>query len=151
MRGIFGVDPGWGITAVRIVLAVILLTAGVQKLRGGLDAVAGGFGKMGIPMPAVSGPFIVGLEVIGGALLLVGLFSRWIGLLFALQFVVATFYVKWAAQGFGAARLDLLILASALLVVLAGPGRAALDHLWLERPARAPAPARAREARRHSA
>ena len=151
MRAIWGVHPGWGVTVVRAVLAVILLTAGVQKLGGGLDAVAAGFGKMGIPLPAVSGPLVVGLEVIGGALLLVGLFSRWVGVLFAVQFVVATFYVKWATQGFGAARLDLLILASAVLIVLAGPGRAALDNLWLERDAREDVPIRETDARRRIA
>ncbi|MBI1737133.1 MAG: DoxX family protein [Candidatus Rokubacteria bacterium] len=135
----------------RVVLATILSTAGWQKLGGGLDAIASGFGKMGIPLPAVSGPFVVGLEVIGGALLLVGLFSRWVALLFAFQFVVATFYVKWAAQGFGAARLDLMILAGSLLVVLAGPGRAALDRLWLERDAHAAPPLEEPQARRRSA
>ena len=97
---------------------------------------------MGIPLPALSATLIVALEVIGGALLAMGLFSRWVGLLFALQFVVATFYVKWAAQGFGAARFDLLILAGSALIFLAGPGRAAIDNLWLERDARlADAPA----------
>jgi putative oxidoreductase len=149
MREILTDRPGWGVAVVRVVLAGILLIAGWQKL-GDIGFVATGFGKMGIPAPEIAAPLVVGLEAVGGALLLIGLFSRWVALLVAGQFVVATFYVKWAAQGFGAARLDLMILAAAVLVVLDGPGHAAVDGLW-----RRVAPARASEgerpARRRSA
>jgi putative oxidoreductase len=134
MRGIFGIDPGWGITIVRVTLAVIFIVAGAQKFSTGMDAVATNFEKMAIPAPGIAGPFIVGLELVGGALLLLGVAGRWLGLLFAIQFVIATFYVKFPGQGFGAARLDLVILAGSLLVFIAGPGRAAVDSFWLERP-----------------
>ena len=73
-------------------------------------------------------------------MLLVGLFTRVLALLFAIQFVVITFYVKSLAQGLGPLRLDLLMLASSMLLLFAGPGRAALDRLWLERPYREDAP-----------
>jgi putative oxidoreductase len=134
MRGIFGIDPGWGITAVRIVLGVIFLHAGSQKFAAGMDVTARNFAKMGIPAPDLAGPFIAGLELVGGALLLCGLLTRWASVLFVAQFVVITLYVKGFAQGFAGLRLDLLILAGSLLLFLDGPGRAALDALWLERP-----------------
>ena len=140
MRGIFGIDPAWGNTIVRVVLGLIFIAAGWQKLAGGVDAVSGSFAKMGIPAAELAGPLVVGLELVGGTLLLLGLAGRWIAALFAAQFVVATFYVTWPNRGFAGARLDLLILASSLLIVLAGPGRAALDSLWLERGARLRAP-----------
>lgn len=136
MRGIAGIDPGWGITIVRVTMAVILIVAGWQKFMSGMAAVAGSFAKMGFPAPSLVGPFITGLELIGGLLLLIGLAGRWMGLLYAIQFLVATAYVKLPSGGFGAARLDLMLLVGGLLLFLAGPGRAAVDELWLERPVR---------------
>jgi putative oxidoreductase len=142
--------PGWGVTVVRVTVAVILIAAGWQK-AGDIAAVASGFARLGIPAPGVAAPLVVGLEVVGGALLLVGLLSRWVALAVAFQFVVATFYVKWAAQGFGAARLDLVILTAAILVILDGPGRAAIDNVWLERTRNETGPARDAYHRRRSA
>jgi putative oxidoreductase len=133
MRGIWGIDPGWGITAVRVAMALILVIAGWGKVMGGLGNVVNAFGRMGIPMPGVSGPFIAFLELIGGFALLIGLFSRWLGLIFAIQFVVATFYVKFAGQGWNAGRLDLMLLVGGILLFLAGPGKAAVDEVWLEK------------------
>lgn len=134
MRGIWGIDPGWGVTAVRVMMALIFIIAGYQKVLSGTAALTAGFGKMGIPVPWVAGPFIAGLELIGGILLLFGVVGRWLGLLFAIEFVVAGFYVKLAGQGFAAARVDLMLLAGGILLFLAGPGRAAVDSLWLEKP-----------------
>lgn len=133
MQGIWGIAPGWGITTVRVVMALILIAAGWTKLSGGMEVVTASFGRMGMPMPGLSGPFIVLLELVGGSLLLLGIASRWLGLLFAIQFVVATFSVKLPTAGWIGARLDLMLLAGGLLLFLAGPGRAAVDEIWLER------------------
>jgi uncharacterized membrane protein YphA (DoxX/SURF4 family) len=65
-------------------------------------------------------------------LLLLGLFGRWLGLLYAIQFAVATFYVKLPA-GWAGARLDLMLLVGGLAIFFGGPGRAALDLVWLEK------------------
>jgi len=133
MPGIWGIDPAWGITPVRVAMGLIFVIAGWGKVMGGVGNVAAAFARMGIPAPGIAGPFIAYLELIGGAALLVGLFSRWLGLVFALEFVVATFYVKFAAQGWNAGRLDLMLLGGGLLLFVAGPGRAAIDRLWLEK------------------
>jgi putative oxidoreductase len=134
MRGILGIDPGWGITAVRLATGIILLVAGWAKFMVGTEAVAASFAKMGIVAPGVTGPFIMLLEIVGGALLILGLAGRWLGLIFTIEFIVATFYVKMPA-GFAGARLDLMILTGAFLLFVAGPGRAAIDQLWLEKEA----------------
>jgi putative oxidoreductase len=133
MRGIWGIDPAWGIVPVRVAMGLILVIAGWGKVMGGVGNVAAAFARMAIPAPAITGPFIAYLELIGGAALLVGLFSRWLGLVFALEFVVATFYVKFAGPGWNAGRLDLMLLAAGILLFVAGPGRAAIDQLWLEK------------------
>jgi putative oxidoreductase len=130
MRGIWGIDPAWGITPVRIAMGLIFVIAGWGKVMGGVGNVATSFSRIGIPAPGIAGPFIAYLELIGGAALLAGLFGRWLGLVFALEFVVATFYVKFAGQGWNAGRLDLMLLAGGILLFVAGPGRAAIDRLW---------------------
>jgi putative oxidoreductase len=138
MRGIWGIDPGWGVTAVRLATGIILLVAGWAKFMVGTQEVTNSFTRMGIVAPSLTGPFIMLLEIVGGAMLILGLAGRWVGLLFTIQFIVATFYVKLPI-GFAGSRLDLMLLASSILLFLAGPGRAAIDEFWLERPV---APAR---------
>jgi putative oxidoreductase len=136
MRGLAGIDPGWGVTVVRVVMAVILITAGWQKFNAGTAAAADSFAKMGFAAPWLVGVLVMALELIGGLLLLIGVAGRWLGLLFAIQFLVATAFVKLPSGGLTAARLDLMLLAAGVLFLLAGSGRAAVDELWLERASR---------------
>ncbi len=132
MRGIAGISPGWGVTAVRLVMGVILALTGWGKYQAGMAAVSSSFEKMGMPMPGITGPSIMVLELIGGILLILGVATRWLGLLFAVEFIVAAFVVKLPG-GFAGARLELMLLAGGILLLLAGPGRAAVDEAWLER------------------
>lgn len=129
MHGIGSVDPGWGVTAVRLAMGLIFLRAGYDKLAGGIGALAEAFDGMAVPLPAVTAPFVALLEAGGGALLLIGLGSRWLGLLFALQFAYITLVLKLPA-GWDAARFDVLLLAGSVLLFLAGGGRAAVDSAW---------------------
>jgi putative oxidoreductase len=130
MRGIAGLDPGWGITAVRIAVAIILIVHGYQKWFqfGVTTGVAGLFAKFGLPMPGLLAFVAATLELGGGILLLIGLFTRWVGLLVAIQFVVATFYVQFRLRGYMAGELEMMLLAGGLLLFLAGSGRAAVDE-----------------------
>ncbi len=130
MRGIAGIDPGWGVTAVRIATGLILLHAGYQKVAGGLDDVSAGFAGMGIPLAGLVGPAVAIFELVGGAALLAGLFGRWLGLLVALQFAVISFAIKGPGGPFKDLYLDVLLLAAGLLLFLAGSGRAAVDNVW---------------------
>src|SRR5262249_31033580 len=120
----------WGITAVRVVMGIILLTAGYQKFAGGVGTVASGFEKIPIPLPWLSAVFISTLELVGGALLIVGLGVRWLGLAFALEHVVTTFWVQLRLRGWPNGRLELLLLAGGLLLFLAGPGKMAIEPAW---------------------
>src|SRR5215813_346582 len=126
-------DTGWGVAVVPVVMGLEFLSAGWAKVAAGLGTVGSNFAKMGIPVPGVTGPFIALLELIGGVLLLVGLAGRWLGLLFAIEFVVAAFMVKLPTAGWAGARLDLMLLAGAVLLFFAGSGRLSIDEVWLER------------------
>jgi uncharacterized membrane protein YphA (DoxX/SURF4 family) len=133
MGGIWGIHPAWGITAVRVAMALIFIVSGYLKWASGVSGMTAAFDKMGFAMPGIVGPFIGTLELVGGVLLLLGLFGRWLGLIYAIEFVVATFYVKFATVGWAGGRLDLMLLTGGILLFLAGPGKAAIDAVWLEK------------------
>ena len=73
MRGIFGLDPGWGIAVGRLVTGIVFAVSGYGKWAAGMGATAGGFGKIGIPAPGAAAPFVATLELVGGLLLCLGL------------------------------------------------------------------------------
>lgn len=146
MKNLSRIDPGWGITIVRIMMAVIFIVSGFKKWQAGMGATAAFFTKVGIPLPGVAAPLVGTLEVVGGILLLLGIASRLFGLLFAIEMIVTAFYVKFPAQWFDPARIDLMLLAAGTMVVIAGPGRLAVDNLWIEREREAVPGARVRAA-----
>jgi putative oxidoreductase len=127
MREFFGIERGWGITVVRVVMGIILIVAGLQKFMTGLGVVAAGFEKIPVPLPGLTAPFISVLELVGGVCLLVGLWTRWFGLIFALEHLVTTFWVKFRLQGWNSGRLELMLVAAGILLLLSGPGKAAID------------------------
>jgi putative oxidoreductase len=133
VKRIVSIDPAWGITVVRISTGLIFVVHGVQKFATGLGGVTAFFAKVGIPAPGVMGPFVAILELVGGILLIVGLATRWIGLLFAIEMLVTTLWVQIPSRGWTASDLDRALLASSLLLVLAGGGRASVDAIWLEK------------------
>ena len=134
MRGILGLDPGWGITAVRIATALVFIQAGYDKLFvAGIPKVAAGMTRYGLPVPEAFAWTAGVMEFFGGLALLIGLFGRGLGLFYAIEFTIAFFWVKLRMASFAEGRLELMLLVAGLLFFLAGPGRAAIDALWLER------------------
>lgn len=130
MRGIRGISPDWGVTAVRVVTGLLFAVHGYQKFAGGLGNVSAYFAKISIPFPAAMAPFIAVLELVGGILLILGLVTRVIGFLFAVEMLVTTVWVKIVlGAGWNASDLDRMLLVASILLVLAGPGAAAIDDL----------------------
>jgi putative oxidoreductase len=121
---------------VRVIVGVIMVAHGLQKLT---QMGPGNFGGqvlagLGVPLPELMGYVVTFVELLGGILLIVGLFSRLTALLLTIDLVVAILLVKLnvgliAPQGSGAgAELDLALIAGLLVVLLAGPGRLSVDH-----------------------
>ncbi len=128
MHALERIHPGWGIAAVRVIAGIILVVAGWSKLTGGIDQFAGGMTQMGLPAAQVLAPLVVAFELVGGLLILAGAGARWLGIIMVVQFLILTFFVQLPARGFGAARLDLMMLAAGLMLVLAGAGKASVDE-----------------------
>jgi putative oxidoreductase len=116
----------------RLAMGVILSVAGYMKLVGIAGTIAY-FTKLGFPVPVITAWFITLLELIGGIALILGLFVRYFGLLYTVEFIVAAFWVKLPTQGYAASRLDLMILAGAAALYFLGAGRWSSDSIWLER------------------
>jgi putative oxidoreductase len=110
---------------------------------GGLGKVTGYFASLGIPAPAWNAAFISGLEFAGGILLAIGLGSRAIAFLLTADMAVAYWLGdRQAVLSFFsdpdkfAAAAPFTFLMAALIVLIFGPGKLALDALVARRFAR---------------
>ena len=121
--------------AVRLYWGWQFLETGWGKLSD-IHKVVGFFTSLGIPAPALNAYFVSGLEFVGGALLMLGLGSRLIALLFTADMLVAyitadreaLFSIFSSPDKFYAAAPYTFLFAS-LLVLVFGPGRFSLDYL----------------------
>ncbi|MDH5753121.1 MAG: DoxX family protein [Deltaproteobacteria bacterium] len=118
-------QSGLGITVLRVVMGLILFAAGYQKVFGGGFAV-GFFRSAGIPLPEIMGPVVSLLELIGGGLLVVGLFTRYLGVLFIPVFVVAAM-VTFNPDNIRNFMLPLMMLAGSYTLATNGAGSLGID------------------------
>jgi putative oxidoreductase len=116
----------------RVVMGIIFSVAGYTKLVG-IAGTIEYFAKLGFPFPVVIAWFIALLELGGGIALILGLFVRYLGLIYTIEFIIASFWVKLPMQGYAAARLDLMLLAGAIAIYFIGAGRWSIDSIWLEK------------------
>ena len=122
---------------IRAVLGTIFIAHGWQKLfiqkLGGDSGVIADFSHQGIPQPELSAWLATGLELIGGALLVVGLLAPLMAGLLILHMIAAMYLVHWP-QGLFAAdngiELPLVLCAGLLAIVVFGSGRASLDRAF---------------------
>lgn len=79
---------------IRLMAGGIFLSEGIQKFLFPADLGAGRFAKIGIPAPEVMGPFVGGVEIVCGTLLLLGLFTRLAAIPLIFAMLVAMFTIK---------------------------------------------------------
>lgn len=121
----------------RIVLGTVFIAHGWQKMfvqkLGGEDGVIADFAHQGIPQPELSAWLASGMELVGGALLVVGLLAPLVAGLFMLQMVAVIYLVHWPHGLFasnGGIELPLVLCAGLLGIVVFGSGRASLDNAF---------------------
>lgn len=133
--------PGWGLAVLRLVLGLIMLVHGWDKLFGdaGVAGFAGGLAAMGIPAPGVMAWVVTLVEFLGGLLLLVGWLTRWVAAVVFVELLVATFtshvqhgFFVFRPAGEWGYEYNLLLLAGLATLILSGSGKLALDD-WLVR------------------
>ena len=79
---------------IRALAGGVFLSEGIQKFLYPAEVGAGRFEKIGIPSPEVLGPLVGAVEVIGGALLLLGLLTRVAALPLLIDMAVAIVSTK---------------------------------------------------------
>lgn len=132
--------PDLAALVIRAAVGPIVAYHGYRKLDGGVGNFVETVKGLDVPLPTLVAYAVVVIEVVGGLSILAGLLTRLWSLLLAFEMVAIVFKVKpdvglIAPRGVGTGfELDLVIAACAVALLIAGPGRASLDHvLGLER------------------
>ncbi|MEV4899817.1 DoxX family protein [Citricoccus sp. NPDC055426] len=123
----------WGLLVARVVLGVVLVAHGWQKFtEWGIAGTTASFQEMGVPAPPVSALVASIVELGGGVLLILGLFTTVAGFLVALNMLGAVLFVHAPHGVFVAGNgweLVAVIGVASLIFALVGAGRISLDAL----------------------
>lgn len=140
LERLFGKNVEIGILFIRIVVGVVFIAHGYQKLfMMGPGNIADFFSSIGIPLPAFFAWVVSLVEFFGGICVVLGILTRYVAVLLAVIMIVAIFAAKLqlgliAPPGRGTGyELDLVLLGGALLLLLTGPGRLSLERAILGR------------------
>jgi len=118
-------------TVLRIAMGIVFFAHGMQKLNNGVGGFAGFLGSLGVPLPELMAWVVTILEIGGGILLIAGLGTRIVSVVFAIHMIFAIVLVKTDVGLIGdqatGAEIDLMLLAGAIALVLMGPGALAAD------------------------
>lgn len=118
---------------IRLMVGAVFLSEGIQKFlfygRG-----SGRFVEIGLPAPELLGPFVGGVEIVAGTLVLLGLLTRVAAVPLLVIMVVALASTKWPIlmeRGFWAAaheaRTDWSMFLGSLLLLIEGAGPWSFD------------------------
>ena len=116
----------------RVAVGLVFLMHGAQKLfvfgvAGTTDIMA----KLGLPVPMLCAVIVITVELVGGAAILLGAFTRLAGALLAFEMVVAILVARlhggfFAPYGY---EFELTLLGACLTFALHGPGHVSLEQL----------------------
>ena len=125
----------------RLLLGVVLIAHGWQKVvTNGLGGTAEAFASMGVPAAPISAAYAGIVELVGGALLLVGAATAVVGVLVVLDMLGAALLVhvgNGVMASDGGWELVGMIGALALVLAAVGAGRYSVDHALAGRGTRA--------------
>jgi putative oxidoreductase len=119
-----GSNQSWGITVLRIVVGIVFLAHGAQKVFT--------FGHHGVTGMSV---VLMAVEFLGGAALVLGLLTRWAAALNGFDMVVAILAVHLKNGFFNPMGFEypLTLLAACIALTVIGPGAGSVDGALAKR------------------
>ena len=121
-------------TLIRLMVGAVFVSEGIQKFLFPEQIGSGRFAKIGLPAPEVLGPFVGGVEITAGTLVLLGLGTRLAAVPLITIMCVALSSTKWpifVERGFWAAahesRTDWSMLLGSLFLLFEGGGAWSID------------------------
>ncbi len=124
-----GARMSGGLLLLRLLVGWVFLSEGIQKFLFPAALGAGRFEKIGIPAPQFTGPFVGGVEISCGAMLILGIATHYalVPLLIDIGVAIATTKVPMLhKQGFWAAmhegRTDFCMLLGLIAIACLGAG-----------------------------
>lgn len=149
---LFATDAPAAVILIRLMVGAVFLSEGIQKFLYPADVGAGRFAGMGFASPELAAAFVGSVEILCGALVLLGLLTRLAALPLVVIMLTALVTTKLPIllgadlgpfqvrsldrYGFWAmaheARTDWAMLLGALFLLVVGPGRWSVDA-WLAR------------------
>ena len=148
MRSLINTQAPAATVLVRLLVGAVFLSEGLQKFIFVNELGVGRFVKIGIPAPEIMAPFVGGVEIIAGLLVILGLLTRLAALVLLINISVAILSTKvpillghgvWlfsapkGAVGFWAfaheARTDYCMWLGCLFLLIVGAGRLSYDAL----------------------
>ena len=120
----------YGLLILRLVVGIVFIAHGWQKLSGGIEGVGGFFGVLGIPAAGFFAYVVTFVELLGGIALVLGFLTSVASGLLAITMIVALFVVHLPngfSVGNGGYEFVLTLLAAAIALSFTGPGAFSLD------------------------
>jgi putative oxidoreductase len=125
---------------IRLMVGVVFLSEGIQKMLFPAIRGAGRFEKIGLPVPEFLGSFVGTVEIVAGILILLGLFTRLAAIPILVIMMVAVATTKLPIlleQGIWemlhAARTDWSMLIGSIFLIIKGGGFVSADRLLIPR------------------
>lgn len=125
-----------GLAILRLALGVVFIAHGAQKLFVyGIDGVSASFASMGVPLAGVIAPVVSIAEFLGGAALVIGLFTRVSAALLAATMAGALFIAHLPAGFFlpNGYEFVFALMGGALTLALIGAGSYSADTVIARR------------------
>lgn len=122
-----------GKVVLRVVLGLTFFIHGLVKFQGGISNIVAYFDMLGIP--GFMAYIVAVIELVGGLVIIFGLGTQIVSILFAIVMVGAIFTAKLSAgflgNGQGAGyELDVLLLAISIYFIFANKSKFSLDHAF---------------------
>ncbi len=126
---------------VRLLVGWVFLSEGIQKFLFPAALGVGRFVKIGIPAPHFFAPFVGVVEIVCGAMVIVGLLTRLAACALLINITVAILTTKVPMllhSGFWAmmheSRTDICMWLGALFLLIVGAGPWSADSRWFSKP-----------------